>query len=380
MVKGNNKARTKRELRDKMIPWGKPCLGEKERDYLLKALDSTWISGGEFIDRFESDFARLIGTEYAVTTSSGTSALHLALLALGIGPGDEVIVPAFTFVAPANMAIETGAKPVYVDIDPRTWCMDVKEVEKSITKRTKAIVPVHVYGNVCEMESLTGIARERQLCLIEDVAEAAFSKYRGKFAGSLGHLGCFSFQATKTITMGEGGAVLTDDKELSKRMRIMRSHGMRENKRYWHDLVGYNYRLTNLQAALGCAQLENLDEIIAEKARIYRRYSGNLSGFVGIELQHVPKEVEPVMWTVAIKIAPNRFKGDRDFVIAELLKRNIETRPGFYPFSVMPLYDAASLPVAESIGRNVISLPSYVSISDEDIDYVCNQLKGLMKY
>jgi perosamine synthetase len=379
MKKCEEKAQINRKLRDEMIPWGKPCLGEREREYLLKALDSTWISGGEFIDRFESDFAKLIGTKYAVTASSGTAALHLALLALGIGSGDEVIVPAFTFVAPANMAIETGAKPVYADIDPKTWCMDVDEVKRKVTGRTKAVIAVHVYGNVCEMEALTRIARERQIYLIEDVAEAAFSKYRGKFAGSFGHLGCFSFQATKTITMGEGGAVVTNDRKLSERMRIMRSHGMRENKRYWHDLVGYNYRLTNLQAALGCAQLENLDNITAEKARIYRRYFGNLSGLPGVELQHIPKEVEPVMWTVAIKVDPHYFKGDRDFLIAELLKRNIETRPGFYPFSVMPLYDTASLPVAESISRNVISLPSYTSISDEDIDYVCNQLKGLMK-
>jgi len=379
MAKGEKTSQINIKSRYEMIPWGKPCLGEKERDYLLKALDSTWISGGEFIDRFESDFARLIGTKYAITTSSGTAALHLALLALGIGSGDEVIVPAFTFVAPANMAIETGAKPVYVDIDPKTWCIDIKDVEKSITEKTKAIISVHVYGNVCEMAVLTKIARERQIYLIEDVAEAAFSNYRGKFAGSFGHLGCFSFQATKTITMGEGGAVVTDDEKLRERMRIMRSHGMRENKRYWHDLVGYNYRLTNLQAALGCAQLENLDNIIAEKARIYRRYLWNLSGSSGLEFQHIPEGVEPVMWTVAIKIDPHYFKGDRDYLIAELMKRNVETRPGFYPFSVMPLYKAAPLPVAESIGRNIISLPSYISISDENIDYICNQLKGLME-
>ena len=379
MAKGKKMGQMNRKIGDEMIPWGRPRLGEREREYLLKALDSTWISGGEFTDRFESDFARLIGTKYAVTASSGTSALHLALRASRIGPGDEVIVPAFTFVAPANMVIETGAKPVYVDIDRRTWCIDVKQVEKSITERTKAIIPVHVYGNVCEMEALMRIARERQIYLIEDAAEAALSKYRGKFAGSFGQLNCFSFHAAKTITMGEGGAVVTNDKRLSERMRIMRSHGMRKNKRYWHDLVGYNYRLTNLQAALGCAQLENLDNIIAEKARIYRRYLGNLSGLPGIEFQRIPKEVEPVMWAVAVKIDPHYFEGDRDFLIAELLKRNIETRPGFYPFSVMPLYDAASLPVAELVSRNVISLPSYVSISDEDIDYICNRLKGLMK-
>ncbi|MHA2433745.1 MAG: DegT/DnrJ/EryC1/StrS family aminotransferase [Candidatus Thorarchaeota archaeon] len=365
--------------RAEMIPWGKPCLGEREREYLLKAMDSTWISAGEFVDRFESDFARLIGTKHAVTTSSGTTALHLALLALGVGPGDEVIVPAFTFVSPANMVIETGAKPVYADIDPKTWCVDVKEVERSVTEQTKAIVAVHVYGNVCDMETLTRIAGERQVYLIEDAAEAACSRYRGRLAGSFGQLGCFSFQATKTITMGEGGAVVTDDKKLSERVRIMRSHGMRQNKRYWHDLVGYNYRLTNLQAAVGCAQLENLDNIMAEKARIHARYSKSLSGLSGIELQHIPKDVEPVMWAVALRMDQHRFKVDRDSVIAELLNKNIETRPGFYPFSAMPFYKAKPLPIAESISRNVISLPSYISISDDDIDYICHELKGMMK-
>ena len=379
MTKGEMTGRTSKKARDSMIPWGKPCLGRKEKEYLLKALDSTWISGGEFIDRFESDFARLIGSKYAVTASNGTSALHLALLSLGIGPADEVIVPDFTFVSPANMVIDTGAKPVYADIDPRTWCLDAQEVEGKVTGRTKAVIAVHVYGNVCDMGALIRITRENRIYLIEDVAEAAFSRYRGKFAGSFGQLGCFSFQATKTVTMGEGGAVVTDDKKLADRMRIMRSHGMRHNKRYWHDLVGYNYRLTNLQAALGCAQLENLDNIIAEKVRIHRRYLAKLSGLPGIELQYIPKEVEAVMWAVALRIDPRRFKGDRDYLIAQLLKKNIETRPGFYPFSVMPLYKAAPLPVAESVSRNVISLPSYVSVSDEDIDYVCDQLKGLMK-
>jgi perosamine synthetase len=373
------KANAKKNTEDEMIPWGKPCLGEKEKSYLLKAFDSTWISGGEFVDRFESDFAKLIGTKYAVTASSGTAALHLALLALGIGPGDEVIVPAFTFVAPANMAILTGAKPVYVDIDPTTWCIDANEVEKSITAKTKAIIPVHVYGNVCEMTALLKIAKGKGVYLIEDVAEAAFSKYRGKYAGSFGNLGCFSFQATKTITMGEGGAVVANDEKLNERVRILRSHGMRENKRYWHDMVGYNYRLTNLQAALGCAQLENLDKIITEKSRIYRRYSENLSNLPGIEFQHISREVEPVMWAVAVKIDPVYFKGDRDSLVAELLRRNIETRPGFYPFSVMPLYNAEPLPIAESISRTIISFPSYLSISDEDIDYICDQLKSLIR-
>ncbi len=361
------------------IPWAKPCLGERERDYVVRALDSTWISGGAFVDKFEADFARAIGTKYAVTTSNGTTALHLALLALGVGPGDEVIVPAFTFVATANVVIQTGATPVYADIDPETWCVDIRDVERNITGKTRAIMPVHIYGNVCDMAALVQIARDKGLYLVEDVAEAVFSKYRGRFAGSFGDLGCFSFQATKTITMGEGGAVLTNDSVLSERMVVLRSHGMCEDRRYWHDVLGYNYRLTNLQAALGCAQLDNADTIIGEKRRVYQRYVKNLSGLAGIDFQRILPEVEPVIWAVAIRINRDYFKGDRDFLMAQMLERDIETRPGFYPFSVMPLYKTKPLPVAESVARDTISLPSYVSLQDEEIDYVCDELKRLMK-
>jgi perosamine synthetase len=369
----------KKGLPDNVIPWAKPYLGEKEKEYLIKAFSSTWISGGEFVDKFESDFSSIIGGKYTVTTSNGTTALHLALLAAGIGPGDEVIVPAFTFVAPANVTIQTGAKPVFVAIDPQTWCIDADEVRKAITPSTRAIIPVHVYGNVCEMDTLVRIAEDSGIYIIEDTAEAVFSKYRGRYAGSFGNLGCFSFQATKTITTGEGGAVVTDDEELYKQMRILRSHGMRENKRYWHDVVGYNYRLTNLQAALGCAQLANRDWLTGEKKRIYNRYFGNLSGIPGIHFQHIADYVEPVIWAVALKIDQDYFKGDRDFLITELLKRKIETRPGFYPFSMMPLYTAESNILVESIARNIISLPSYVTLSDETIDFICSQVKDLMK-
>jgi len=364
---------------DKIIPWAKPELSGIEKDYMLDALRSTWISGGEYVDRFESDFARLLGTKYAITASSGTAALHLALLAAEIGPGDEVLIPDFTFVAPANMVLRVGAKPVYIDIDPHTWCIDVTKVEKNITDRTKAIIPVHVYGNVCEMETLIKIAKDSRIYLIEDVAEAAFSRYRSKFAGSFGDLSCFSFQATKMITMGEGGAVLTDDEELSKRVRILRNHGMREGKRYWHDVAGYNYRLTNMQAALGCAQLETVEKIIDQKNRVYRRYVENLSDLPGVEFQYIPKEVQPVIWAVALRIDTEYFKRDRDSLMTELLRRNIETRPGFYPFTVMPLYGAPSLPIAESVSKDIISLPSYASLSNDDIDFVCDQLKSLAR-
>jgi perosamine synthetase len=362
-----------------MIPWAKPYFCGNEKDFLLDALKSTWISGGKYVEKFESDLARQIGTKYAVSASNGTAALHLALLAAGVGSGDEVIVPGFTFVAPGNVTLQVGATPVFVDIEPDTWLMNVTDVEKALTEKTKAIIPVHVYGNVCNMKALRDIAEDNGILIIEDVAEAIFSKYEGKYAGSFGDFGCFSFQAAKTITMGEGGCILTNEESFYKRMRVLRSHGMREEKRYWHDAVGYNYRLTNLQAALGCAQLTNKERIIKEKVRVYHSYVELLSGIPSIELQHIAREVDPVIWAVALKIDPAYYKGERDFLMEELLKKDVETRPGFYPFSVMPLYNTALLPTAELVSRNVISVPSYPALSEEEITYVCDQLKSLMK-
>ncbi|MBN2602728.1 MAG: DegT/DnrJ/EryC1/StrS family aminotransferase, partial [Candidatus Thermoplasmatota archaeon] len=278
-----------------MIPWAKPYLFGDEDKFVLDALKSTWISGGKYVDKFEKEFSRFIGTKYAVTTSNGTTALHLALLGLGIGNCDEVIIPGFTFVAPANTVIYTGAKPVFVDIDPKTWCIDANDIEKSISKKTKAIIPVHVYGNACDMDKITEIANSNEIFVIEDVAEAIFSKFDEKFVGSLGTVGCFSFQATKTITTGEGGAVLTNDKKLDERMRILHSHGMRQGKRYWHDFIGYNYRLTNMQAAMGCAQLDRADVIIREKKRVYKRYLRNLSNIKGIYFQKIKNKTDAVI-------------------------------------------------------------------------------------
>ena len=370
---------TKKNTINKLIPWGKPCFIGKERDYVLKALDSTWISGGEFVDRLEADFARIIGKKFSVSTTSGTTALHLALMAAGVGAGDEVIVSGFTFAAPANMVLQTGAKPIFADIDRDTWCIDCGSVEKCLSKRTKAVIAVHVYGNVCDMDRIEEIATSNNLVVIEDVAEAAFSKYKGRFAGSIGDLGCFSFQAAKTITTGEGGIVITDNPEFNNEMKILRNHGMRPEKRYWHDQIGYNYRLTNLQASLGCAQLEMLENILKEKERVYTEYKNRLSDVAGIKMQHIPEYVAPVIWTIAIKIDPDYFLGDRDYIMKKLLEANIETRPGFYPFSVMPVYDCPKLPVAEEVSRNIISLPSFASIKNSEIEYICHKLLDLMR-
>jgi perosamine synthetase len=366
--------KTKTKKTKKIIPWAQPTFFGNEGDYLLDALNSTWVSGGKYVDKFEEELSSYCGSKYGITVSNGTTALHLALLALDIGPGDEVIVPGFTFVAVANTVLQTGATPVFCDIDAKTWCIDVNSIKNCVSDKTKAIIPVHIYGNVCDIDNIKKIADAHNLFVIEDTAEAAFSRYNGRYAGSIGDLGCFSFQATKTITTGEGGIVLTNNQEWKDKMRIIRSHGMRPGKRYWHDVIGYNYRLTNLQAALGCAQLENLNEIIIRRKKVYELYKKILSGRKEIILQEFNKKVIPVLWTTAFRIEEKYISKSRDQIIKELHDLGIETRPGFYPFSLMPIYKANPLPIAEKIGRNIISLPTYPSLDDETINYICDQL------
>ena len=361
------------------IPWAQPRFTGREKEHLLEALESTWISGGPYVDRFEAEFSSHIGSPYGLTVANGTVALQLAALVLGLGLGDEAIVPGFTFVAPANMVLAVGAKPVFVDIDARTWCIDPEAVERAITPATKAIFAVHLYGNMCDMDSLQRIAQTRGLALVEDAAEAAFSKYRGQQAGSFGDLGCFSFQATKTITMGEGGFVATPRADLNTKMRVIRDHGMRKDKRYWHDEVGFNFRLTNLQAALGYAQFEAVEEILASRSAMYQRYLERLQGVEGITLQHFSEHVEPAVWAVALRLDPAAFPPNRDAAMARLSEVGIETRPGFYPFSVMPLYQAPPLKVAEEVAAQVISLPSFPALTESEIDHICGELLKLRR-
>ncbi|MCK5580715.1 MAG: DegT/DnrJ/EryC1/StrS family aminotransferase [Candidatus Omnitrophica bacterium] len=244
-----------------IIPCGKPSFWGNEKAYLMDAFDSTWISRGKYIEQFEGQLVQELDAGFGAVASSGTAALQLALLALGAGPGDEVIVPGYSFAAPVNMVIAVGATPVYADVNPETWCLDASRVARCVTDKTKAILAIHIYGNMCDMDALKKVAQEHNLYLVEDAAEALFSKYAGKYSGTWGDVGCFSFQATKTLTMGEGGFVVTQNKELYDKMFRMRNHGMDPDKHYWHKDTGFNFRLTNLQAAIGCAQLEKVDEI-----------------------------------------------------------------------------------------------------------------------
>jgi len=361
------------------IPWARPFFTGREEEYLLDAFRSTWISGGEYISRFEELFTGIHSIPNGITVSSGTAALQLSLLAFGLSPEDEVIIPGFSFAAASNMVTAAGGQPVYADIDERTWCLDPSAVVPLINEKTRGIIAVHTYGNVCDMHSLRDTAQKHGLFIIEDAAEAAFSKYNGSYAGSLSDAGCFSFHATKTITTGEGGFILSPDKEFTDRIRLMRDHGLRRIKHYWHDTRGYNFRLTNLQAAIGCAQLEYRDDIIMLKNAVYKAYHERLSGVRGIRFQHFENNVEPVVWTVALELDENAFIADRDSIMGRLTEKGIETRPGFYPYSSMPIYNAPALPVSLSVASKVICLPTFCAITDDEVSYICQSLKSLRR-
>ena len=361
-----------------MINWFKPFLTDLEKSYVQDALDSTWISGGKYVDRFEDELAKAIDTEHVITTSNGTASLDLALKILGIKQNDEVIVPGFTFAAPANMILNVGAKPVYVDICPNTWLIDPKKIESNITNKTAAIIPVHIYGNICDMSAIQTIAKKHRITIIEDTAEAIFSRYQNKYAGTIGDVGCFSFQATKTITTGEGGAISIRSTHLKKLAKLYRSHGMGE-KRYWHEVPGHNFRLTNLQAALGCAQLVKLDTILGNKRRVYDRYVNNLKDVSGLKLQQITAGCDPIMWAFAVRIDTEALECSRDTIIYRLLELGIETRPGFYPFSEMPIYGAPKLEQSIKVSQEIISLPSYATLSDTEIDDVCERFINLLQ-
>ena len=356
------------------IPWAQPDFWGAEERYLLEALHSTWISGGEFVDRLEREVAELTGSRFAVSASNGTTAIHMAYLGIGLEPGDEVIVPGFCFLAAANVALHMKATPVFAEVDPETWCVTAEAIEARITPRTRAIVPVHTYGNVCDLDPILELAASKNIVVIEDAAESFASKYKGRWSGAIAPMGTFSFQATKTITTGEGGMVVTNDPAMQRRMALYRSHGML-GRRYLHEVPGHNFRLTNLQAALGCAQLERLDTIIRERRRVHATYSGALSRIDGVRPQLYRADVDPVLWAIAVELDGDAYPQGRDTLIGQLAAAGIETRNGFYAASEMAIYeDRRPLPVCERLSRNVISLPTYPTLDDERIEMICAAL------
>lgn len=356
------------------IPIYQPDLSGNEKRYVNECIDSTWISSrGRFVSDFETKFSTKIGVEHSASVSNGTVALHLALMALGIGPGDEVIVPTLTYIASANAVAYTGATPVFVDSLPDTWQIDPSDVRRHITPRTRAIMPVHLYGQSCEMDALIEIAREYRLFIVEDCAEALGTLYKDRHVGTFGDISCFSFFGNKTITTGEGGMVVTNDKTLIERARHLKGQGLAAHREYWHDVVGYNYRMTNIQAAIGLAQLERADHFISRKRDIADRYIAALKG-LRLEVQVQAPNTLHSYWMFSILVER---ADQRDALRQHLKERGIETRPLFYPLHTMPMYSRnyRKHKVAEDLAWRGINLPSWPGLEDAQVDEISDEIR-----
>lgn len=360
----------------KMIPWALPNFWGNEKKYVIDAMDSLWISGGHYVDTLESEISKFLNSR-VLSTSNGTTSIHLIYKSLNLKAGDEIIIPGFCFLASANVALHLNLKPVFADVDENTWCLNPDDIEKRITKKTKVIVPVHTYGNVCEMNKINEIAKKYNLIVLEDCAESLFSKYNNKYCGTLGDVSSFSFQATKTITTGEGGMVVTENEELYHKMFLIRSHGLPIRGSYLHTVPGHNFRLTNLQAAMGLAQFENKNIIIQERKRVHDEYLKHLKNEEGISFQKINSNVDPLTWAISIIIDEKVFDKSRNKIIEILKERNIECRPGFVSSSHINYFDKHNLQISEHLSNNIISLPSFPTLTDDQIEYISKELKKI---
>ncbi len=356
------------------IPIYEPVLGEKEKEYVLDCVDSTWISSlGKYVERFEKEFASFSQASNGVAVANGTVALQLALAALKIGPGDEVLIPDLTFVATANAVKYMGAEPVLLPSEEATWNIDVTKIKQFITPKTKAIIPVHLYGHPCDMDPIMEIAQEHNLKVIEDAAEAHGAEYKGKKVGSFGDIACFSFYGNKIITTGEGGICLSNNSELADHMRFLKDHAMDPQKRYWHPEIGFNFRMTNIQAALGVAQLERIDSILAKKREHAKLYRDLLSEIPNITIQPEADYAKSVFWMHSALIT-EQFPRSRDDLAAYLKQNQIDSRPFFYPISSLPPYKRQTDETTGRLARQGINLPSATNLTDESIRTICSSI------
>jgi perosamine synthetase len=351
-----------------------PYLTGREKEFVLDCIESTWISSkGKYIREFETRFASWLGVERAVTVCNGTVALHVALEALGIDRGDEVLVPTLTYIASANAVRYTGANVVFVDSERDYWQMDLRDAERKITTKTKAIMPVHLYGHASDMDATMALAKKHSLYVIEDCAEAIGTRYRGRPVGTFGDVACFSFFGNKTITTGEGGMVVSNNPKIAARVEHLKGQGLAKDREYWHDAIGFNYRMTNLCAAIGCAQMYTIDEVIAKKQRIAEWYRESLAD-VPVEVHRTQPNTFHSFWMVSILTTEAE---DRDPLRAKLKDNGIETRPLFFPIHQMDMYksNGASFPVAESIALRGINLPSYPALTRDDVWQICAHVR-----
>jgi perosamine synthetase len=364
------------------IPVCEPVLDGREREYVLDCLDGNWVSSlGKYIPQFENTFSQYCGVPHGVACSSGTAAIHLALESLGIGSGDEVIIPAFTLIVSANMVTLCGASPVLVDVQPDTWCIDPERIEERITSKTKAIMVVHMYGHPCDMDAIMAIARRHGLSVIEDCAQAHGAEVNGQRVGSIGDVGVFSFYGNKLITTGEGGMLVTRRSALATRAALLRNQAFTE-ERFVHDAMGFNYRMTNVQAAIGLAQCEKLDEKVRRKISMAGRYDALLGGVDGLTLPVRRTWAKNVYWMYGVVLDPS-FGVTAGEIRGKLAERGVDTRGFFVPMNLQPLYQGGDLRYADLRGRYRVSerlcdygfyLPSGLNLSPEHQEYVVEQL------
>ena len=370
------------QLGRRRIQVAAPTLNGNEREYVNECLDTVWISSvGHFIGDFETAFARHCGVRHAVGCSSGTTALHLALLGAGCGPGDEVIVPTLTFVASANAVVYCGATPVFADVEPRTMTIDPARVEALITPKTRAIMAVHLFGHPADMDPLRTLADRYGLALVEDAAEAHGALYKGRCVGSLGDVAMFSFFGNKIITTGEGGMVTTSNDELAERVRLLRGQGMDPRRRYWFPVVGFNYRMTNIEAAIGLAQLERIDDHLGARQRVRRWYDERLADLTDVlELPREEPWAHHSFWMYTVLLKDEAGIG-RDDLMSRMNDDGIETRPVFYPMHVLPPYRDASgpCPVADRLSARGVSLPTHGGLTEDDVDRVAASLRASVR-
>jgi len=368
-----------------MIPVCEPFIGNKEVEYVTDCLKTNWISSkGKYIEKFEQKFANYCGCKYGISTTNGTTAIHLALASLGISSGDEVIIPTFTMISTAFAVVYTGARPVLVDAEPETWNIDVTKIEEKITDKTRAILPVHIYGHPCDMDPIMEIARKHNLWVIEDAAEAHGAEYKGRKAGSMGHVNCFSFYANKIITTGEGGMVVTNDKKIAEKARLLKDLAHSKEKRFLHTDLGFNYRMTNIQAAIGLAQLEKIDELVEMRRRNAYLYNGKLKDIPGLILPPEKGWARNVYWMYSI-LTQDEFGVSRDELMNKLADEGIQTRTSFIPmhqqpvFRNMALFRGESYPVAEALSERGLYLPSGSGLTKEQIDFICEVIRRIQR-
>lgn len=375
-------------VKSRVIPVWEPLLDGNEEAYVLDCVRSGWISSeGKYVRGFEEAMSRSCGAAHGVACSSGTTAIHLALTALGIGPGDEVIVPCFNLIVGVTAVMWCGARAVLVDSDPDTWCLDAARFEERITRRTKAILAVHMYGHPCDMDAILAVARRHDLRVVEDVAEAHGALYKGRPVGALGDAGCYSFYGNKILTTGEGGMVVTNDPALAARLRLLRNQAF-EEPRFVHRVVGYNYRLSNLQSAVGLAQCERLEHKVARKREIAAWYSEALAGEAGLQLPAEAPWARSVYWMYGVVLPAGR-DGARNEVMRRLKAAGIETRPFFHPMHLQPVFQSGddarypdvhgSYPVAERLGRDGLYLPSSLTLTREDVQFISEALSRVRR-